>query len=72
MRRRAPSLRRVRFGEPLVERAVAAHLARSEIAESDAQPHRDVLGDRGSESNLEIVWMWSKDQQVYLADVVHG
>jgi len=56
--------RRFRFGQTLVDRAVAPHLSRRQIAKANAKPHRRVLRDAAAQTNFEIIWMGSEDKQI--------
>ena len=56
--------RRLRLEESLLRRAVAAQLARCEVAQPDVQAARRVPGDGAAESDLEVVRVRSECQQV--------
>jgi len=55
---------RVGFFQPLLDRAVAPHLSRRQIAKANAKPHRRVLRDAAAQTNFEIIWMGSEDKQI--------
>ena len=50
--------------QPLVHRAVAAHLAGGEIAQPDAQPARRMVGDGPAEADFQIVGMRSEHEEI--------
>ena len=56
--------RRFGFGQPLVNRPVAAHLAGSQIAQPDAQAERCMMGDRAAQPDFEIVRMRAEDEKI--------
>ena len=50
--------------EALVDRAVAAHLSGRQVAQTDAMPRGDVLGDRPAETDFEVVGVRTEDEQI--------
>ena len=65
-RHAAPSTVRGRVGlrQPLVDRAVAAHLARRQIAQADAEAERGVTRDDAAQADFDVVGMRPEDQQI--------
>src|SRR5262249_12281160 len=49
---------------PVLDGAVARHLAFGEIAEPDDVAGFGVPGDRATQADLEIVGVWTKDEQI--------
>jgi hypothetical protein len=60
--------RRLCFREPLLDGAIAAHLAGGEIAEPHAIALLHVARDRSAEPDLEVVRVRAEDEEV---DGVH-
>ena len=56
--------RRLGLSDAFGHTAVAAHLAACEIAQADALASRSMTRDGAAETNLEIVWVRAKRQQV--------
>src|SRR5690606_20323894 len=56
--------RRVGFGRALLDRAVAAEFAPRQVAQADDVSGSDMLRNRAAQTNLEIVRMRSKDQEI--------
>ena len=52
------------FSEPLLDRPVAAHLSRGEIAQADASALRAVARHRAAQADLEVVGMGAEDQEI--------
>ena len=57
-----------RFGlcEPLFDGAVTAHFARGEIAQADTKSSGGVPRHRAAEADLDIVRVWTEDEQIKL------
>ena len=56
--------RGVGFRQALRDRAVAAHLARRQVAEAHAMAKRGVLGNKSANANLDVVGMRSDGQEI--------
>ena len=50
--------------QPLLDRAVAAHLAGGEIAEADAEPERGMARDDAARADFEVVGMRAEDEEI--------
>jgi hypothetical protein len=64
-RRAEHRARRLGLGEPLVHRAVAAHLSRREIAQADTRAEPRVLGDGAAHADIDVVGVRAEHQQVH-------
>src|SRR5580692_5374549 len=64
--------RRLTLRQPLVDGSVAAHLARSQVAEPHGQPERRMPGNRAAETDLDIVRMRPEHKQIDRHDDVPG
>ena len=63
-RRAERRARRFAFGQPLLDAAVAAHLAGRQIAQPDDMPERDVPRNGAAETDFEVVGMRTEDEQI--------
>ncbi len=52
------------FGQPLVNRSVAPHFARRQVAQADAQTARRVMRDRPAKPDFEIVGVRTEHEQI--------
>ena len=65
--------RRLSLRQPFLDRPVAAHLPRRQVAQPNAEPERRVLRDSRPQTDLDVVGMRSEDQQVHrFCRVLHG
>ena len=63
--RRAEDLpRRFRFLQPLLDRAVAAHLAGRQIAQADAEAERGMTRHDAAHTDFEVVGMRAEDEEI--------
>ncbi len=63
-RRAERRARRFALGQPLLDGAVAAHLAGGQVAEPDHVPERDMPRDGAAETDFEVVGMRAEDEQI--------
>jgi hypothetical protein len=52
------------FGKPLLYRAVAAHLACGQVAQSDAKASRRMMRNRAAQPDFQVVRMRSEYKEV--------